>query len=86
MAWAGCRWGGMTNCSCACITDQAGGPDALSQLSARMRAAEAAQVRSATELEDQQRLLLALTSAVQKAGQDAEALRAGRSKQEELNR
>jgi hypothetical protein len=51
-----------------------------------MRAAEAAQVRASTELEDQQRLLLALTSAVQKAGQDAEALRAGRSKQEDLNR
>ncbi len=60
--------------------------EALHRLEQRVTGAEAAGARSATELEEQQRLMLALTAAVQKAGQEAEAVRAGRLRQEELAR
>lgn len=44
------------------------------------------QGRSAAEQEEQQRLLLALTAAMQKAGQEVENIKAGRMRQEELHR
>lgn len=60
--------------------------DGLARLENRFTTTESGQARVTTELEEQQRLLLALTTAVQKANQEIDSVKGSKARQDDLAR